>query len=407
MPIQHSPPARQTRSQARAQAEGRGPRRSSSFSGVVGGFPVLSRSNLKGPGEDDEEEEENSVEEEESDGTEGVPAPVGEPQVTGGPTLAQSNQPISHQSEPSSLAIMQEITQIIANIQAASSYESSRPPAFETPSMKAPECFDGTQPFKVRSFIKSCRLIFHNDPSNFSQDRKKVLYATSFLIGRAAKWIEPYLSNLTNQDPNYLLNSWSLFESQLFTLFGDPNEVRKAEAELDFLRMKEGGHVSLYISDFRILVSRIGDWGERALIHHFMKRLPSRILDQLASHPSRIDSLQDLMDVTLELDTRYHERQKEKSHNQQKNSEASKSNYSHPQNSSISSHKKKNFQKRDKPHSSFLNKEFKLINSEKEIRIKEGLCTYCCWKDSLESCFRRPQNKLTKPSGQVPSQGKA
>ncbi|MBW0485761.1 hypothetical protein O181_025476 [Austropuccinia psidii MF-1] len=169
--------------------------------------------------------------------------------------------------------------------------------------MKAPECFDGTQTFKVRSFIQSCQLIFHNDLANFSQDRKKVLYATSFLIGRAAKWIEPYLSNLTIQDPNYLLNSWKLFESKLFTLFGGPDEVRKAEAELDSLTMKEGGHVSLYISDFRSFISRIGDWGKRSLIHHFRKGLPSRILDQLASHPSRIDSLQYLMDITLELDS--------------------------------------------------------------------------------------------------------
>ena len=111
----------------------------------------------------------------------------------------------------------------MANIQEASSSEPSRPPAFNTTSMKAPECFDGTQPFKVRSFIQSCQLIFHNDLGNFAQDRKKVLYSTSFLIGRAAKWIEPYLSNLTNQDPNYILNSWKSFESQLFTLFGDPN----------------------------------------------------------------------------------------------------------------------------------------------------------------------------------------
>ncbi|MBW0506737.1 hypothetical protein O181_046452 [Austropuccinia psidii MF-1] len=159
--------------------------------------------------------------------------------------------------------------------------------------MKAPECFDGTQPFKVRSFIQYCQLIFHNDPANFSQDRKKVLYATSCLIGRAEKWIEPYLSNFANQDPRYLLNSWKLFESQLFTLFGDPNEVRKAESELDSLRMEEGGHVSLYIADFRSLVSRIGDWGERALIYHFRRGLASRIMDQLASHPSSIDSLQD------------------------------------------------------------------------------------------------------------------
>ncbi|MBW0472031.1 hypothetical protein O181_011746 [Austropuccinia psidii MF-1] len=114
MPVQHSPPARQTRSQARAQdgftptpraplngtpavpqlraqldighhmevaapsrKEGRGPRRSSSFSGVVGEFQGLSRTTLKGPGEDGKEEEENSVEEEMSEGTEGVSAPVG------------------------------------------------------------------------------------------------------------------------------------------------------------------------------------------------------------------------------------------------------------------------------------------------------------------------------------------
>ncbi|MBW0491866.1 hypothetical protein O181_031581 [Austropuccinia psidii MF-1] len=92
MPIQHSPPARQTRSQARYRAvltetqrapldgtpavpklrahlekgplmegeapyrkEGRGPRRLSSSSVVVGGFPGISSTTLKGPGEDDSE----------------------------------------------------------------------------------------------------------------------------------------------------------------------------------------------------------------------------------------------------------------------------------------------------------------------------------------------------------------
>ncbi|MBW0555091.1 hypothetical protein O181_094806 [Austropuccinia psidii MF-1] len=229
----------------------------------------MSRTIFRGPAEDGEEEE-NSVEEEESDGTEATPAPMGASEGTRGPTLAQSDQPVPHQTEPS-LA-----------------------PAFKTLSLKAPECFDGTQPFKVRSFIQSCQLIFCNDLANFSQERKNVLYANSFLVGRAAKWIDPYISNLTNQYSSYLLNSWPLFESQLFTLFGDPNEVRKSEAELDGLRMKEGGHAAFYIANFRSLVSRIGDWDERALIHHFRKGLAYRILDQLASHPSNIDSLQDL-----------------------------------------------------------------------------------------------------------------
>ncbi|MBW0478549.1 hypothetical protein O181_018264 [Austropuccinia psidii MF-1] len=122
MPIHHSSLARKTRSHARTQAvltptprapldctpavpqlraqldrgpimegeapsrkEGRGPRRSSSLSGVAGTFPGLSRTSLKVPGEDYEEDEE------ESDGTEDAPAPVGVPQGTGRPTLAQSD----------------------------------------------------------------------------------------------------------------------------------------------------------------------------------------------------------------------------------------------------------------------------------------------------------------------------
>ncbi|MBW0577371.1 hypothetical protein O181_117086 [Austropuccinia psidii MF-1] len=111
--------------------------------------------------------------------------------------------------------------------------------------MKAPDFFYGTQPLKVRSLFQSCQLIFYNDQEIFSGDRKKFLYATSFLIGRAEKFIEPYLSNLANQDPNYLLNNWALFKSPPFNLFGDPNEVRKSEAELDGLRMEEGVYVSL------------------------------------------------------------------------------------------------------------------------------------------------------------------
>ncbi|MBW0495482.1 hypothetical protein O181_035197 [Austropuccinia psidii MF-1] len=257
MPIKQSPPARQTRSQARAQAvltptprvplertpavpqlrtpfgrsstiqEGRKRAKKIKF---------IFRSN-------GEEEEENSVEEEYYDGTEGVPAPVGALQGTGGPTISQSNQPVSHYSEPSLLAIMKQMTQIMPNLQESSFSEAQRPPDLRTPSMKVPECFDETQSFKVRSFIQSSQFIFHNDLEAFSQDVKKAPYATSFLIGKAAKWIEPYLSNLTNQNPNYLLHSWNLFESKLFTFLGDTNEVRKAEAELDSLIMKEGGHL--------------------------------------------------------------------------------------------------------------------------------------------------------------------
>ncbi|MBW0506097.1 hypothetical protein O181_045812 [Austropuccinia psidii MF-1] len=65
-------------------------------------------------------------------------------------------------------------------------------------------------------------------------------------------------------------------------------------------------------------MSRIRDWGERAYINVYRRGLASRLLDQLASYPPNFDTLQELMDITLELDTRYHERQKEKGIHQER-----------------------------------------------------------------------------------------
>ncbi|MBW0467020.1 hypothetical protein O181_006735 [Austropuccinia psidii MF-1] len=98
MPVQHSPPARQKISQARAQAIIT-PTPTAALDGtpeipqlrvhldrgtlMEGGAP--SRKEGRGPGEDgEEEEEENAVEGEESDGNEGVPAPVRHPKLLEG-----------------------------------------------------------------------------------------------------------------------------------------------------------------------------------------------------------------------------------------------------------------------------------------------------------------------------------
>ncbi|MBW0572657.1 hypothetical protein O181_112372 [Austropuccinia psidii MF-1] len=228
MPIQHSPPCKWTGSQSRAQAVlTTAPRAPVDGTSEV---PQLWAQLDRGP----------HLEEETPSRKEGRGPKTSSSR---GPALAQSNHPVAHNPGPSLLAIMHQMTKIMANLQEASSSKVSRPTALKTPSMEAPDIFDGTWCFKVRSFIQSCQLIFHSDLGNVSQDRKQVLYSTLFLIGRAAKWIEHYLSNITNKDPNHLFDSWVLFESKLFTLFGSPNEVRKAETELHSLIMKEGGHV--------------------------------------------------------------------------------------------------------------------------------------------------------------------
>ncbi|MBW0544700.1 hypothetical protein O181_084415 [Austropuccinia psidii MF-1] len=130
--------------EAPSMKEGRRPRRGKALSGVVGAFPGTSRTTLKVPGEDDVKEDVNLVEEEEYE----------------------------------------------RNFKTTRLQDS----LYECPRLLL---WDSTL---QRSFIKSFQLTFHNDKENFSEERKKDLYATSFFIGRAAKWIEPYNSNITNKD---------------------------------------------------------------------------------------------------------------------------------------------------------------------------------------------------------------
>ncbi|MBW0471139.1 hypothetical protein O181_010854 [Austropuccinia psidii MF-1] len=162
-------------------------------------------------------------------------------------------------------------------------------------------------------------------------------------------------------------------------------------------------------------MSGIGDCGERAYIHVYRRDLAARLLDQLASHPGSFESLQGLIDITLELDARYHERQKEKGSHQEKNPPISGANSSKPPQSSSSKkpyHRKnkkgKNFQvSKDKPHAALLTKDNKLVGSEKEMRIKKGLCNYCGGKHPLEKCFKRPENRQGSSKDFPSTQGKA
>ncbi|MBW0580670.1 hypothetical protein O181_120385 [Austropuccinia psidii MF-1] len=114
---------------------------------------------------------------EESEETEVAAALAGAPEASEAPNLALSNQPLVSQAEPNFLKIMEQMTQFMGQLtKAVAPRDTSKVPAFKTPSMKAPDSFDGTKAYKLRGFIQSCQLIFHNDPENFFSERKKVLY---------------------------------------------------------------------------------------------------------------------------------------------------------------------------------------------------------------------------------------
>ncbi|MBW0534591.1 hypothetical protein O181_074306 [Austropuccinia psidii MF-1] len=107
--------------------------------------------------------------------------------------------------------------------------------------------------------------------------------------------------------------------------------------------------------------------------------------------------------------------QKEKGSHQEKKPSISGSNTSKPLQSSSSKtpyHRKNKKGKKlkvskDKPHAYLLTNNNKLIGSEKERRIKDGLCTYFGGKNPIEKCFKRPENGQGSSRGLPRKQGKA
>ncbi|KAI8445674.1 hypothetical protein BY996DRAFT_6600140 [Phakopsora pachyrhizi] len=105
------------------------------------------------------------------------------------------------------------------------------------------------------------------------------------------------------------------FINQFETIILDPwlyQSTWELSQNLDQLKMKDTGFVYSYILDFRALSNIIVGWDEHPLMYQFHKGLPSRILEQLVVHQGSLDSLQDLMEATLEIDTRYLELIEEK-----------------------------------------------------------------------------------------------
>ncbi|MBW0479643.1 hypothetical protein O181_019358 [Austropuccinia psidii MF-1] len=93
---------------------------------------------------------------EEFEETEVATALAGAPEASEDANLAHSNQPLVSKAEPNFLKMMEQMTQFMGKLtQVVAPTDKAKAPAFKTPSMNAPDSFNGTQAHKLRGFIQS------------------------------------------------------------------------------------------------------------------------------------------------------------------------------------------------------------------------------------------------------------
>jgi Domain of unknown function (DUF4939) len=91
------------------------------------------------------------------------------------------------------------------------------------------EPITGKDPKKLKAFIFQCQLYFCN--LDFDSDSRKVTFALSYLQDVAQEWLEPSISGLTDEPPEWFDN-WEAFLDELHTNFGPYNETGDAKHKL-------------------------------------------------------------------------------------------------------------------------------------------------------------------------------
>lgn len=127
-----------------------------------------------------------------------------------------------------------------------------------------PETFNGT-PEKIEEFLIQLKLYILFNSAQFIRESDKVLYASSYLRGRAARSFRPYLKEwLSNQDPGdqpnretkLIFRNYQEFKEKLESLYRISNE--EAHADREIRKLRQTTSVTVYASEFQGFIADLG-----------------------------------------------------------------------------------------------------------------------------------------------------
>ncbi|KAG2197953.1 hypothetical protein INT47_002980 [Mucor saturninus] len=178
--------------------------------------------------------------------------------------------------------------------------------------VKAPQPFSGQASY-IDSFFTQLQVVFLADSSKFSNnDENKVLYTINCLAGTALNYVLPFIKDIDPSNKPEMLTNFTTFTRLLYSAFADSNPTVNAEGALR--NLKHTGSAAVYASEFRRL-SILLSWNNDALVSQYLLNLKDTIKDELARRDP-IKELNDLMNISIDIDNRLFARNKQKLGNQ-------------------------------------------------------------------------------------------
>jgi hypothetical protein len=156
------------------------------------------------------------------------------------------------------------------------------------------------------------------NPEKFNgNQRAKLLFALSYLRGKALEWIQPHMEDFidhpTGEGANprtiELLSNDTRFFAAIKETFDVGNDTLEADRDLRVLRQRTSA--AAYRAEFSILTAKVG-WNDDALASQFYRGLKDQVRTEITMHHERPATLKGIADLAIQINTRIFEVQLEK-----------------------------------------------------------------------------------------------
>jgi hypothetical protein len=146
------------------------------------------------------------------------------------------------------------------------------------PKVADPEPFCGDR-LKLFDFLAKCQLKFLGQPSRFSSEKSKIIYAGALLENEAFSWFQPHFIKAvsTGVYPPEILDFKAMSES-LTALYGDPDLETSSKNALR--KFQQTQNIPHYTAHFERLAQYV-KWNNAAKFDQFYEGLRSDVKDEL------------------------------------------------------------------------------------------------------------------------------
>lgn len=170
--------------------------------------------------------------------------------------------------------------------------------------LNKPTEYDGRDRFACNTFLAQVKLYMSGNEESFPTEETKVLFAATYLRGKAFGWLEPRLVKQT--DP--ILHNFELFCSELQRNLGDPDQEATMVRKLKSIRQTTSA--ATYRSEFDSITQYLA-WDKHALKSYYYDGLRADVKDAISLIPDPPTDFKDYQDLTIKIDTRLYERRLE------------------------------------------------------------------------------------------------